>query len=307
MDGVFLAFLGSLTSLVICMVVGFICRKMSIFSDNLINGMTTLLLKVTLPCTVFISMLRPFSKTLMAESIATFFLSGAVFLFGGLLAFLLARFMKASMSEGKVWQFALIFANVGYMGFPVCMAVFGEESLIYTSMANVSFTLLLFTVGIRLYNPAKENKSNWKLIALNPALIAAAVGFAFFLTQLRFPWPVTDAIAMLGAMTSPISMLLVGSIIAKGRLRDLLDLRILPVTALRLLAVPACAFFLLRSFIHNPLMLGVIVVLSAMPAGAITAIFAEEYKGDTVLASKIVVVSTLLCVVTVPLISLLLG
>jgi hypothetical protein len=307
MDGIFLDFLGSLTALVLCMAVGFACRLLRLFSDELINGMTSLLLKVTLPCTVFLSMLRPFSRELLLESAATFFLSGLVFLFGGFLAYLLARVMKAPEGERRVWQFALIFANVGYMGFPVCLALYGEESLIYTSMANVSFTLLLFTVGIKLFNPGEGNKTQWRKIALNPALVAAFFGFACFLSGLRPPPPVHDAAAMLGGMTSPISMLLVGSILAKGKLRDLLDLRIAPVMAVRLLVIPLAAYWALRPFIHNPLMLGVLVVLSAMPAGAITAIFAEEYKADTILASKLVVVSTLACVATVPLMTLLIG
>jgi predicted permease len=165
----------------------------------------------------------------------------------------------------------------------------------------------LFTVGVRLFNKPEEKNGTWKSIALNPAIIAIVLGIACFLTQLHPPWPVTDAASMMGGMTSPISMLLVGSILAKGKLRALLnDWRIVPVMAARLLVVPLGAFFVLRLFVHNTVMLGVLVILSAMPVAAITSIFAERYGGDTALASKLVVLSTLLCVATVPLISLLL-
>jgi hypothetical protein len=314
MDGLFTTFLGSLTSLVLCMAVGYICRLLRILDDRLIAGMTTLLVKVTLPCTVFVSMLRPFSSALMLESIATFFISGAVYLFSGLLALLLARLMKAEGAEKRVWLFALIFANVGYMGFPVTQAVFGEDALIYTSMATSAFNVLVFTLGVRLYTHTPEGAPTsaekppaWRQILLNPALAAMFAGFVFFLAQIRPPWPVNDALTMLSGMTSPVSMLLVGSILAKGRLRDIFDLRIVPAVAVRLLLVPLIVFFILRIFIHNPMMLGVLVVLSAMPAAAITAIFAEHYKSDTALASKLVALSTLFCVITLPLISLLLG
>jgi hypothetical protein len=308
MDGFFIIFLGSLTSLLICMAVGYFCRIFGLFDDRLVSGMTALLVKVTLPCTVFVSMLRPFSSELMAESVATFFLSGAVYISGGLIALLLARLMKAEPGEMRVWQFALIFANVGYMGFPVVLAVFGEIGMMYASMANASFTLLIFTVGVRLFDTKTDNGFDWKKIVLNPALIATALGFACFIVQIRPPWPVANAISMLSAMTSPISMLLVGSILAKGKLRDVFtDLRVMPVIGVRLVVLPVTVFFVLRLFVHNPMMLGVIVVLTAMPAAAITAIFAEQYKGDTMLASKLVVVSTILCVITLPLVSLLLN
>jgi predicted permease len=308
MDNVFATFLNSLTSLVICMLVGYFGRVLKVFDDKLISGLTTLLVKITLPSTIFVSLLRPFTWELMAESAATFVLSAGVYLFGGLLALGLAYLFKAKDGEKRVWQFALIFANVGYMGFPVCYAVFGEEGLMYTSMANAAFNVLLFTVGVKLFNAPKEKGGAWRGIVFNPALFATFAGMLLFVTQLRPPQPVTDGISLLGGMTSPISMILVGSILAKGRLRDLLtDWRVVPLMSVRLAVIPLTAFFTLRLFIHNPVMLGVIVVLSAMPVAAITSIFAEKYNGDTVLASKLVVLSTLLCVVSVPLISLLLN
>lgn len=314
MGDMFNAFVNSLISLLFCMLVGFICRKIKLLDDTLIAGLTKLLVKVTLPCTVFISLMRPFSRTLLLESVATFFLSGLIYLGGGLLGVLLARLMKANPTEKRVWIFALIFANVGYMGFPVSQAVFGDTGLIYTSMANASFNFLAFTIGVRLFNPKEPGQtdalpgglSGWRMIAFNPALIATLAGFICFVTGFRFPTPILNGASMIGGMTTPVSMLLVGAILAKNKLRSLFaDFKILPVIAVRLAVVPLVAFAVLRPWVANPMMLGVIVMLSAMPVASLTAIFAEQYRGDTALASKLVALSTLLCVVTVPFISLL--
>jgi predicted permease len=178
-------------------------------------------------------------------------------------------------------------------------------------MANAAFNLLVFTVGIRLFTANSGEKGTavpaWRMIALNPALLATLAGFICFVTGFRLPSPVHTCAEMLGGMTSPISMLLVGSILAKSRLRTLFtDIRTLPIIALRLGLIPLAAFFVLRPFITNDMMLGVIVVLAAMPVAAITVIFAEQYKGDTARASRLVALSTVVCVATLPLISMLL-
>ena len=305
----FVTFVSSLTALAICIVVGYIGRKVNILRDEINLGLSSLLIKITLPCVIFISMLRPFSSTLLLESLATFFLSGIVYLSGYFIGGWLARLMGAADSEKKVWQFSLVFANVGYMGFPIIYAIFGYEGMIYTSMANVSFNVLAFTLGVQLYKKDKSRitKANLKSIALNPALVAIYIGFIFFLTGLRLPPTIHNGVELVGSMTTPLSMLLLGAILAKSRPLSLInDPRVLPVIFIRLLAIPLVTFFILRMFVHNNLMLSVIVILAAMPVAAITVIFAEQYKGDTETASKLVAISSLLCLITIPLISLVL-
>jgi hypothetical protein len=310
MTPIFSTFLNSLTALVLCMAAGFAGYKGRVFDDRLVGGLTTLLIALTLPCTIFASMLRPFSRVLLAESAATFFLAGAVFLAGGALAVLLARLLKADPGERRVWQFGLIFANVGYMGFPVCYAIFGEAGMMYVSMANAAFNVLLFTVGVKMFcgKRAERDKPAWRVILLSPAIVAVGLGFVCFVTGLRPPKPAIDAVGMLGGMTAPISMLLVGCILAKGRLRDVVnDWRVYPLMVARLLVIPLAAYAVLRLFVPNPVMLQVLVVLAAMPVAAISAIFAEKYQQDTALAGRLVVLSTGLCVVSVPLVLWVIG
>ena len=174
---------------------------------------------------------------------------------------------------------------------------------------DVTFNILAFSLGVYLFRRDRsgEVKANLKTIVLNPALVATYIGFLFFVTGLRLPEVVQDGVALVGNMTVPLSMILVGSILAKSRLLTLVsDIRVLPVIFIRLLGIPLVAFFVLRIFVHNPVMLGVIVILAAMPVAALTVIFAEQYKGNTVVASKLVALSSLLCLLSIPLISLIL-
>ena len=301
--------MSSLVSLTVCILSGYALRKVHILNDGINTGMSTLLVRIALPCTVFMSMMRPFTQALLLESVAVFLLSAAVYGAGFGLGLLLARALKANGEDRRLWVFALMFANVGYMGFPITQAVFGDEGMIYASMANASFNVLVFTFGVTLFAPrteTRERKNAAMVLVQNPALIATIIGLVFFMTGLRLPDAAHNGIAMLSGMTTPLSMLLVGSILAKGRLRELFtDFKLLPVILARLVGIPLAAFALLRLFVTNPIMLGVLVTLAAMPVASITVIFAEQYRRNTALASRLVALSSLLCIVTVPLVSLL--
>ena len=300
----FITFVNSLIVLSTCIIIGYIGRKVGVLTDNLNAGLSTFLLKIALPCTVFISLMRPFSYALLLESLATIIISLAVFMFGFCIGIVLARLMGASDDEKRIWQFSLMFANVGYMGFPVIYAIYGYEGLIYTTMSLFAFNILAFSLGIGMF---QKGSGSIKTVLLNPVLVFTYIGFIFFVTGIRLPGNVQDGIELIGAMTVPLSMLLVGAILAKSRLLSLItDFRLLPVIFLRLIGIPVVIFFVLRNFIPNQMMLEIIVILAAMPVAAITVIFAEQYNSNTALASKTVAVSSLLCLLSIPLISLLL-
>jgi len=307
MDGLFIAFSNSLIALAICMTVGYICRKTNMLTDAHTQGMTTLLVRVATPCTMFMALMRPFSRTLLWESLATIVIVGVIYILGGLLGLFVSKIMKASPGERQAWQFGVAFGNVGFMGIPVVTAVFGTDGLIYVAMALTAFNLLTFTVGLRMFDNAPRGFSVKDLIARNPAIPAVFIGFAFFLTERRLPEAIESGIALIGGITAPMSMILLGVILARQSLKDaFMDLRLLPPIAARLVVIPLAVLPVLYFIIPNPLMFSVIVTLMAMPPAALTAIFAEQFNADAFCAAKFVVVGTIICGVTVPLISLLL-
>ena len=306
MDSLFATFTNSLTALSLCIVVGFICRKRMIITDEHVSGLAEVLVKVGMPSTIFISMMRPFTMSLLLESTATFVITGLFYLIGGAIALGLARTMKASIGERQAWVFGMIFGNVGFMGLPVIYAVFGYDGMIYASMANASFNVLAFTIGVRIYGDGTRKGGALVRIIKTPALVATFFGMIFFVTGLRLPSPLENGVTLLGGLTTPISLIIVGTTVARQRIWDMFkDWRFYPAVGLRLLVLPVLTVFVLRPFLPE-LMLGVIVTLVAMPAAALTVVFAEQGRGDTVSAVKIVILSTILCVVTVPLISFLL-
>jgi len=310
MNGLFIAFSNSLTALALCIAIGFFCRRRQIINDAHTEGLTKILVKAAMPSAVFMSLMRPFSTALLLESMATFFITGAIFLIGGVLGIGVARMMKASIEERKSWRFGLMFGNIGFMGIPIVTAVFGYEGLFYVAMALASFNLITFTIGIKIFDTEGVMKMHpLQVLKNNPALVCTIIGFVFFLTGLRLPTPIEDGVSLIAGMNSPLSMILIGALMAKYPLKDTFtDIRVLPPNVVKLVLIPLASLLVLRPFIQNPVMLGVIITLMAMPPAANTAIFAEEFGsgGDSMSATRLVIVGTLLCVITVPLISLLL-
>ena len=310
MNGLFATFTNSIISLALCIGVGYFCRRRQIINDTHTVGMTELLVKVSMPCAVFISLMRPFSRALLFESVATFFITGGIFLAGMVLAAVLARLMNASSQESKSWRYGATLGNVAFMGIPVVTAVFGYEGLFYVAMALASFNLITFTIGIKIFDTTSASRAGpLAMFIKNPALVATIAGFIMFLTGARLTANLENGVALMAGMNSPISMIVIGALVAKHPLKDTFtDLRVLPPNAVKLVVIPLLSLALLRPFVPNPIMLGTIVTLMAMPPAINTAIFAHLFCGETetVAATRLVIVGTLLCVVTVPLISLLL-
>ena len=306
MSDLFLVFTNSLVALILCIVIGYICRRRQMINDTHTSGIAALLLNVAMPASVFMSLMRPFSSELLMESLATFFITGVVYALGAVLGFLTAKLFKVEQGVRKCWTFGVAFGNVGFMGLPVIGAVFGPEGLFYVAMALAAFNLHSFTWGVWIFDKSGV-LGPLQVIIKNPALGATIVGFVFFLTGIRLPAALEGGVSLIAGMTSPISMILIGAILAKQPLKDtIMDLKTLPPVAVKLLVLPLLTLLIFRWFIPNPLMLGVIVTLMAMPTAAAIAIFTEQFNGDSVTAAKLVVVGTLICVITVPLISLLL-
>ena len=308
MNDLFIAFSNSLTALALCMVVGFICRKTGMLNDEHTTGLSNLMVRVAMPCTVFMALMRPFSRTLLLESIATFVISGVVYILSGFIGLWIVKAMKVPPGERQGLRFGIAFGNVAFMGIPVVTAVFGYEGLIYVSMAIASFNIIAFTYGIRMFDNAPRKINIKDLIKRNPVLPATLIGFVFFVTGARLPQAVEGGVSLIGGLTTPVSMILLGVILAKQSLKNAFKAaRIFLPVAIKLIAVPLMTWFVLRWFIHNTLMLNVIVTLMAMPPGVLTAILAEQYDADSYSAAKFVVLGTILCVITVPVLSLILN
>ena len=305
MDELFFAFANSITSLVLCMAVGFVCHRKQLLTSVHISGLTDLLIRVAMPATIFTALMRPFSRDLLIDSLTALLIFLFLIPFGGFLGWLLAKLLKASDAEREAWQFGSSFGNFGFMGIPVVLAVFGIEGLIFVTSAMIATNILSFTYGVRIFKNAPRQFKIMEFLARSPAVPAAMLGYVMFLTGLRFPSPIESSIELLAGITAPVSMIVIGAVLAKENLKEaMLDTRLIPHTLLRLAILPIMTYFALSAVFGSILMVYVLTTLMAMPVGAMTVILAEKYAKNAQLAARFVVVTTLLSAITMPVLSL---
>lgn len=287
--------------LFIVVLVGAACRKLDFLNDATIQGVTKLVVNITVPCLMIANMQRPFDMAVLKNFLITLALSSAFIL--AAIALGLFLFRKRSHSKRVVLANMLGFSNCGFMGYPIIMAI-NPDWMIYAVAYNVSFTFITWTVGVSLYQ-GRENMSVRRAL-LNPNVLASAVGFALFCLSITLPAVLGEVFSMLGGLTTPLTMLLIGTRMVGLNLRDLMDADYHISAVLRLLALPLIVFAVLRPFPLDPAVYRTMFLLTAMPAGTMTAMQAELYGGDAVFASRAIAYSTLLSLLTVPIIGLLL-
>ncbi|GHV42349.1 permease [Clostridia bacterium] len=296
----------NLCSLLILILAGYAAAKIKLINDEISAGLSGLLLKLTLPCTIIMSMQREFSWELLQGGAVVLFASIIVYVASFFLAVAVCKVFKIKGAARGVWIFAIMFPNVGYMGFPVLSAVYGEGSLFFVSMNNMVFNILSSTWGVKIISNMENNerlKVKTELRDRNFLPWATGIGFLMFLTSFSLPETIAYSFRALGGMTTPLSMIIIGALLAKSSVKSVFSGGYV-IAVSRLLVIPALTFLVFSRFVGG-LELGVIVLLAGMPTGAVTAIYAVQYKADTFAAGRAVAITTILSLLTLPIISLL--
>ena len=212
-----------------------------------------------------------------------------------------------------MWCCCTTFCNNGFMGFPVALALFGEEGLTLTVILGIPFNLLLYSVGARMVcmdlpQSRSGHPLSWGRAVFSVINLSMAIGLLLYFTQLPLPQALSAPLGYLSDATTPLSMIITGMNLSQGKAADILrDRDVFTASGTRLLLFPLAAWALIRLIPGvDPLIAGAALINLAMPAPAAAALLGEQYGGCTQLAARTVFLSSLLCIVTIPLVSLLL-
>ena len=295
------AIITQMAVLFIVMAVGYAANKFRVLNNESDKLLSRLVIYIAMPCTILHSVLSG-EATASGRDAAVFMLMAAVsFAVFFLLSAPLPLVTRARKNERGILRFMVVFGNVGFMGFPVIQAIFGTRALLYVTIFNVVFSVLCFSVGILMVS-GKDGKLSPKLF-LSPTMIASILTVILFYLKPPVPAVLSSAVELVGRLTTPSAMLVLGSTLATIPLKEVFgELRIYPLAVVKLLIVPTATWLILRLFISDPLMIGVLTVLSAMPVATTATMLSMEYGGNEQLASKGIFLTTLLSVATIPLI-----
>jgi len=277
----------------------YLSKRRIIREDNR-EALVRLMMDVTMPLMVMNAFNKPTTKDEIIASLFVLVVALAACVITGLIGLMLWR--NQPENKRKVLMYASMFSNAGNAGLPIISLVFGPTGVFYASMYLIPPRILQWTVGLSLF--VKPEKGGWvKNVLLNPMVITIYIGVFMMTTGWYITGVFASAIDSLGSMTSPLSMILIGATLANMKLKVLLDKSVLYTSFFRLIAFPVLIALLLKPFGLEPMIVNVCVILLAMPVASNTAAMAERYGGDYKFASAVVSVSTLLSVITVPVIT----
>ncbi|WP_160141554.1 AEC family transporter [Salicibibacter halophilus] len=300
----FLAVFREMGMLYIIFLAGWGAVKTGLLPETSQGVFTKLLLYVTLPCLIVTSLHAPFEMDRSLGVLALLMFSAYFLISTAFIGKWTARLLKLSRERSGVYENLILFGNQGYIGVAIVLQLFGQNGLFFAMVFNMIYFIMIWTYGIAVMQrgkPREERASLW----INPGFLATAIGLLFFFLPMSLPQPLFGALENIGEMTIPLSMLLIGCLIASVRLHDLKGFLCSPLlwatVSARLFFLP---FLLFLPFVFTSIpfeWLAIAVIISATPSAPTVSLYAENYGGDTAFASVAVFVSTLVAAVTLPL------
>lgn len=279
--------------------VGVICGKSRILSKEAVKSCADVVLLFATPCVIIQSFQRePDAETLRGLGIAA--LAAVLVHAAGIgLAHLLIR--DPDRARERVLRFGTVFSNAGYMAIPLQLALLGQDGVFYGATYVAVFNLVMWSYGVTLMG-GKEQLSARKLV-LNPGVIGVAAGLLLFLGRISLPTVLAAPVGHLAALNTPVPMLIIGYYLADAKLLEALrDARSYGTIGLRLLVIPLLTLGVLTLCGVRGTVLVSSVVGASAPVATATTMFATKFDCDARLSVNLVVVSTLLSMLTMPLI-----
>lgn len=314
--------------LFIMMAPGFIMKKCGLSTDSFGKGLSNLVLYIAQPALTFVAYLRPRDDKVLINSIYVLVFSVILHIVFAIVA--LNLFKKAPESMRRMLRFATVFSNVAFMGVPLVIDVLEEAypgSSVYALIYSITYNLFLWSLGVKICTEGKDNdkngvddhldhKKNATIMTaiLHPTTIASVLGLIFFIFPIEgyVPAIANEAFNMLKELVKPLSMAVIGLRLADMSFKGLFsDKYMYLFIALRHAALPLLtvgilklADLILPMGIDQGVQL-VVVLLAAAPAATSATMFAEKFDCDSVYVSRLVTVSTIISIITMPLILLL--
>ena len=288
--------------LFVYMMIGYVACKKEYFDQEFGKKLSWLVVNVANPMLAISAVVNNEEQIAKKDFYVTVLLAICFYAFFLILAQILPRLIGVQKSDIGVYKMMTTFNNIGFMGFPVIAAAYGNGALIYAVPFSIMFNILCYTWGIQTLCGGGE-KGNWKRI-INIGTISGIISIVLFFMQIPVPKMICSLSAGLSNLTGPLSMLVIGISIAAMELKDLFtDVKLLKFALIKLLAVPVAAMLLVCQIIDNRLIWEVFLVMMATPAASMCAMLSQQYGGDYELAAKGVALTTILSVVTMPIVS----
>ena len=284
--------------------VGLFAAKRNLWAGDLDRKLSIFIMNISMPALILASVM---GKDLAFEnseliSLAVVAVVNYIVLIG--LAYLIPHLFKVNKARLGISRFMLAFGNVSFIGYPVCDAVFGSKAVFCASVLNIPFNLLVFTIGVSFINGGKAKSAFSPRLILSPCVVASLIAVVIAVARIHMPTPVGEWFHLLGDLTTHCALLIIGSSLSHIPVRDMLGNRfVYSMTLLRLFILPLAVGGVLALMGINPFVSDVAVVLSAMPVATNGIMLCLQYGKDERVMTQGLFFTTLLSVISIPLVA----
>lgn len=303
------------------MLVGYFCYKIDWIDDHTYGKLSKIVVNILNPLLVIDGVLGKNTGEDLNKLGINFGMMIIYFIFLIIISIPVVKLLRPEKKNVELYRLMMIFSNVGFMGIPVISALYGSGVIIYIVFYMLGYNFLLYTYGIILARRSaqrnsqrneKENgekstvsfKENIKSI-MNPGVIAGILAIVLFVMNIQVAAPVASFIKYLSQCVVPMSMILIGASMAQHELKTIFnEMKMYWFLLIRLVIIPIAVALLVRQLPIDSQILGVFILMLAMPVGSIVVLVAMEQGADSTCCTKGSVVSTLLSIITIPIVAM---
>lgn len=281
---------------------GYVSTRCGLWSVDMNRMMTRFVLNVTCPLIILASVMGEGVKFAGSELVQLVYMSAIVYVVLLGCAYGLTSLLRIDRNHRGLLRFVITFGNVTFVGFPVLLALYGQKAVFYASVITIPFNFLMFTFGVMFVKgEGRLRELMKKKILLSPCIVASALAFVLALIGVQVPSPIASFCHLVGDMTIPCALILVGSTLTSISGREMMgSVLVYKAVALRLLVAPLMVMGVLTFVPCDPLIRNVAIVLSGMPSAANGIMFCLEYNKSGKDMAQCIFLSSLWSIATIP-------
>ncbi|MEF2615316.1 AEC family transporter [Faecalibacillus faecis] len=293
----------TMLKLFLLLVLGFVLFKCHIFDEYTNKKISALIVNVASPMLIISSIAGVEGND---KSIVFLMIGAGILMYIGfiILGKIINRIFPFPKKDWPVYECMVVFANTGFMGYPVLLDVFGQEAVFYASLIHMAFNFFVYTYAIMCLTKGDDSefKLNFKQL-LTPGIVLIFIGILIYLFDIQLPSVLMDTVNSVGSLTAPLSMMMIGSSLAVYPIKDsFTDWRSYVFAFVRLIIVPFVTMIVCRLLHINPYYANITIITNAMPVGSMVLMLATQYNANVKIVTRNIVVSTLLSVITIPIV-----
>ena len=293
----------TMLKLFLLLILGFVLFKCHIFDEYTNKKISALIVNVASPMLIISSIAGVEGSN---KSIVFLMISAGILMYIGfiILGKIINRIFPFPKKDWPVYECMVVFANTGFMGYPVLLDVFGQEAVFYASLIHMAFNFFVYTYAIMCLTKGDDSefKLNFKQL-LTPGIILSFVGIFIYLFDIQLSSVLMDTINSVGSLTAPLSMMMIGSSLAVYPIKDsFTDWRSYVFAFVRLMLVPFVTMIMCRLLHIDAYYANITIITNAMPVGSMVLMLATQYNANVKIVTRNIVVSTLLSVITIPIV-----